>query len=570
MSPSTLTALKVVATPWASARRAARSSMSASVSTKTSSVARSGAIMPAPLPMAATVTVRPPVRTRVPAVFVNASVVMMARAASGNRSGPSARWAARTPSRSRGADIGTPMRPVAQASTRPAGTPSSSAASAVDASTTCSPWRPVHAFAFPACTRTAEATPARSRARVVTTGAAGARLVVRTPAATPGASSAIRATSGPRVLKPARTPAKRKPGTRTRWARRASFTRAPSRLGAVALLVLLPAAAGAGIVASHLVGVAAHRLHLLRTRRRITVRQPDAGRRLALAALEVGHGGGHGRLEVATLDRNVEGRRGPRLCGGLHLELDAHQLLDHVRLHAADQLLEEVVPLLLVLLERVLLPVPAEPDALLQVVHAEEMIPPQGIEGLQPDDVLEVPHHGRREQGLALGVRLPHTLGHHLLDLRGPRAARGGLDETEPEDELGEHGVVQGLQLPLVRRHLVAAVARDQVRVQALGHITHIVAEILPRQQIAPAGVDDLALLVEHVVVLEEVLADVEVVRLDLLLGVPDGARDEPVLDRHALLHAEPLHQVLHAVGAEDAQQVVLERQVEARRARIP
>ena len=77
--------------------------------------------------------------------------------------------------------------------------------------------------------------------------------------------------------------------------------------------------------------------------------------------------------------------------------------------------------------------------------------------------------------------------------------------------------------------------------------------------------VDDLALLVEDVVVLEEVLADVEVVRLDLLLRVADGARDEAVLDRHALLHAEPLHQALHAVGAEDAQQVVLEREVEAR-----
>ena len=37
----------------------------------------------------------------------------------------------------------------------------------------------------------------------------------------------------------------------------------------------------------------------------------------------------------------------------------------------------------------------------------------------------------------------------------------------------------------------------------------------------------------------------------------------------HALLHAEALHQALHAVGAEDAQQVVLEREVEARRAGI-
>ena len=38
------------------------------------------------------------------------------------------------------------------------------------------------------------------------------------------------------------------------------------------------------------------------------------------------------------------------------------------------------------------------------------------------------------------------------------------------------------------------------------------------------------------------------------------------VLDRHAFFHAEPLHQAGDAIGAEDAHQVVFERQVEARR----
>src|SRR5262249_58523381 len=47
------------------------------------------------------------------------------------------------------------------------------------------------------------------------------------------------------------------------------------------------------------------------------------------------------------------------------------------------------------------------------------------------------------------------------------------------------------------------------------------------------------------------------------------GAGDEAVLDRDTLLHAELLHDVLHAIGAEDAQQVVFQREVEARRSRI-
>ena len=84
----------------------------------------------------------------------------------------------------------------------------------------------------------------------------------------------------------------------------------------------------------------------------------------------------------------------------------------------------------------------------------------------------------------------------------------------------------------------------------------------------AAQRVDRLALLVHHVVVLEQVLADLEVVRLDLLLRALDRARDHARLDRLAFLHAQPLHQALDAVGAEDAHQVVFERQVEARATR--
>ena len=45
--------------------------------------------------------------------------------------------------------------------------------------------------------------------------------------------------------------------------------------------------------------------------------------------------------------------------------------------------------------------------------------------------------------------------------------------------------------------------------------------------------------------------------------------RHHAVLDRHAFFHAELLHQAGDAVGPEDAHQVVFERQVEARRARV-
>ena len=85
-------------------------------------------------------------------------------------------------------------------------------------------------------------------------------------------------------------------------------------------------------------------------------------------------------------------------------------------------------------------------------------------------------------------------------------------------------------------------------------------------EDLAAQRVDRLALLVHHVVVLEDVLALIEVAAFDLLLRVLDRARHHRRLDRHVLLETEALHEAGHAIEAEDAEQVVLQRQVEPRR----
>ena len=108
-------------------------------------------------------------------------------------------------------------------------------------------------------------------------------------------------------------------------------------------------------------------------------------------------------------------------------------------------------------------------------------------------------------------------------------------------------------------------------RQQVAAHVRDFLfAEVdLAFEDLAAQRVDTLALLVHHVVVFEQVLADREVLRFDLLLRALDGARHHAVLDRHAFFHAEALHQAGDAIRAEDAHQVVFERQEEARRARV-
>ncbi len=109
---------------------------------------------------------------------------------------------------------------------------------------------------------------------------------------------------------------------------------------------------------------------------------------------------------------------------------------------------------------------------------------------------------------------------------------------------------------------------RHQVAVRVGGLLGLVEVNRVFEQRTAQR-VDVLALLVHDVVVLEQVLADGEVLRLHLLLRPLDGARHHAVLDRHALFHPQALHQAGDAVGPEDAHQVVFERQIEARRARV-
>ncbi len=86
---------------------------------------------------------------------------------------------------------------------------------------------------------------------------------------------------------------------------------------------------------------------------------------------------------------------------------------------------------------------------------------------------------------------------------------------------------------------------------------------ILALHQVDALLEDHLALVVHHVVELQQVLADVEVARLDLLLGLFQRLVDPGMGDRLVFLEAKALQHGIHAVRAEDAHQVVLQRQEE-------
>src|SRR6185436_6219980 len=88
-------------------------------------------------------------------------------------------------------------------------------------------------------------------------------------------------------------------------------------------------------------------------------------------------------------------------------------------------------------------------------------------------------------------------------------------------------------------------------------------------RQLVPLLVDDLPLVARDVVVLEELLADVEVAGLDLALRVLDRARHHPRLDRLALGDLEGAHDRLQPLAGEDLEERILEGEEEPRGARV-
>ena len=235
----------------------------------------------------------------------------------------------------------------------------------------------------------------------------------------------------------------------------------------------------------------------------------------------------------------------------------------------AFHFLEHVQRFDLVLGERVALAVRAQVDAVAQHVHVVEVLHPLRVDDAEHDDFFELAHVLFAEQQLSLLIaferrlfeRFLQAVAAHGRELFFFQLALRRVDFFRVLDEAVER--------PFLRVQLFVRVLVHLRLDDVVDHREDVVLEVLARQDLAALAVHDFALLVHDVVVFEDVLADVEVARLDLLLRVLDGVRDELVLDGLVLFHAELIHDLRHAVGREQAQEIILEREIEARCARV-
>ena len=124
-------------------------------------------------------------------------------------------------------------------------------------------------------------------------------------------------------------------------------------------------------------------------------------------------------------------------------------------------------------------------------------------------------------------------------------------------------GLLDQFPVPIARGDPVDGEGRHHVAYRVVHHAKEALPDLVSGQDLFALGVDDLALLVHDIIVFDQMLANVEVMGLDLLLGIFDGAGDHAVGDGFTLLYLEQVHDLGHPFGTEDAQQVVLQRQVE-------
>src|SRR5438093_2611646 len=246
----------------------------------------------------------------------------------------------------------------------------------------------------------------------------------------------------------------------------------------------------------------------------------------------------------------------------LSYQLHTIDVADELLLDSVLHVLEHLKGFPLVLDQRIALPVRPQPDALLEIVHLVEVLSPGVVDDREQDDPLHLSQDRlpgglvHAQLGLLGFVGLDRFVHHELLDFLGGghllELGAGELGRIDGAERRQKPVQVPFFGIDVLRHELGHRAGHDQLDV-----LQGLVLELAPFQDLAPFAVHDLALRVHDLVVLQHVLADLEVLLLHVLLIRLAGVADDPGLDGLVLRPAQAVHDPADPVRGEQAHKVV-------------
>ena len=158
--------------------------------------------------------------------------------------------------------------------------------------------------------------------------------------------------------------------------------------------------------------------------------------------------------------------------------------------------------------------------------------------------------------------------GHHQFQDFFVRDSAGSLHffaQWQVKQPLFSQHLLEAGQVPLLLDRFSGDILANQVRETPFTQSCDLAVQLLGVQNVIALLVDHLALVVRHVVVFEQLFADIEIARLHFALGAFDAARDDARFDGLAFRHLQAVHDGAHAITGKNAHERVVQAQVKAR-----
>ena len=99
----------------------------------------------------------------------------------------------------------------------------------------------------------------------------------------------------------------------------------------------------------------------------------------------------------------------------------------------------------------------------------------------------------------------------------------------------------------------------DDIQAAVPNNVGDIHADTLTHQGVTTLFIDNGTLTVHHVIILQEVLTDTEVVFLNLALGTLDALADHRTLDTLAILETKTVHYLCNTFRSEQTHQLIFQ-----------